>query len=1201
MSVNRRIKKVWLGAGASLIATVVAIGCGTKKTTTTVTQSGELGGPNSLPASAIATNNLGDDRGGFSNNNQTASIGNVRAVFNNPRVESLSPHGSADNSAMVFFVTSDDTSTADHAYASYFSNGAFTPPVEITGLNRNEAIGATQGTTQAYQSIHAASVVLIPFNTSSFVDPNGNANALVRNNQGNWAILWDAETVSTNPNPSITGKGAAIAGAHHTVYLNMFLKSFAGTPATTTNRIGNTSTTSTLNGSAAVELHYGFQVSGVEITPFVGGQVLGETVSLATAGFFTGNNTSNATVFQPAEDIVSYGAATDTFVHAASFNTSGGTNVAGLNVSYTAGPFGNYTFELGPSNPATSTPTIAVPGAASYEVGDDTSFIQIFWVQLVASGDAGQSSTFFPSPNTTASIQLGDNYQLLTANLNLATMTISGSTPNNDPLVAAGQAQVPYTATMNAGDARSQTAAQAEANFVTYNNLVFWNFIDTSLQDDASSPSSPGTDLAQVQQLSQVLSVVAVLPEAGGSAEISTGANQTDITVLGNGTRHSIKTVTSTSDPGSESVAFGLCESNIGNPYHLATGNFLGNPIGSPIIGPDEGQGDVTAFVIGQVSTNLPSGTTATASASTKGSNQSELWAAALVAAGPGAGTPDGANTPRIVSVHQADLSLSSANANQNAGTSGSNVTAALFDSVGDVKLALSRDGTYAILGWRQALGTSENSTLALNAAAYQVAVVSSTTSTSAPTLPTLDERLSAVIQVNAGSAAAPGIAYTNQPIPTGLQGIAAGSPVVAWDFQDHVEHRVGFQGVANQMVALYLYNDGTEDRLWVNTLVVTLGATTGAAPTLKTENELELDAAPMVPGNTVFNNQTTPVASTFRFLTGSHGFSPAQYNSTQAQMAWLIGCTSLIPGDANNDSGYGSYDTVDSVDAGSVAHPSTGDVLIVFSKVVDATTTDGNFYDRQILATLYSPASTAALTDVVLSTAALENAQPQSGSTPPAVNFGLGGFRRQLVSNFALVPNARSTSVSPGVGYSPSNGTYVYFTDLEEPNSGSNAAGLFTRHFLARTALGSGAAAPTLAQDVVPTAGTSTSASAFEGPLQIDTLVDESVSNVSNGVVSQNVFVFTAGTEAMVTFVQDNHWWATITQNGGTYSNTGGLSAPILIDNNFSANAGVKNVIATGEVVNESSTGDDLHGTILGVVKYDVDLNPRLYIRVLQ
>ncbi len=1038
--------------------------------------------------------------------------------------------------------------------------------------------------------------MLVPFNTANFVDPDGNPNALVRANSGNWAILWDAETVSTNGQPSITATGSGIAGAHHTVYLNMFLKSFAGQPLATTKLIGNTATNGTLNGTSPVELEHGFEVNGVEITSNVGGYVTGETLSGFQAGFAFKTG-ANATVYRPAEDIVSYGAASDTFVHCASF-TALQSDVSGLlGAANVIGPFSGNTV-LGPSSISTGA-AFTTPGPATYVVGDDTSFIQLFWVQLIASGDAGGgSNSFAPSTGSSDTIQMGANYQLLTANLNLTTMTISGTTPNNNPTVATGQAQVPYTATMNSGDPRAASAAQAEARFVTYNNLVFWNFVDASLADSASATvaQAPGVDQANIQQRSEVLSVVAVIPQAGGSAQLGAAANQTDVTVLGSAGRHQTATSTSSKDTGEEVVTLGVCASNIGT--------------GCSILGPDEGQGDVTAFVIGQVSTNLPAGQTATSSTTTPGNTDAELWAVALQAVGANAGTLDGANNPRIVSVHQAEVSTASANATQFAGTSGSDVTTPLADPVADVKLQLSRDGTYALLGWRQALGTSQASTLGLQAAVYQVAVVTSLSQT-APTLSTLDERLSAPVLVNAGSAGATGIAYTNQANVTDV-GTAVGAPVVAWDFQDHVSYATGFQGVANQMIALYLYNDGTQDRLWVNTLVVTLGAatsaTTSAPPTLKTLNELEIDATPSVPGVAVYNTNGSLVASTFTFVSGSHGFNAATYSLS----GWTgLQCTTLTPGSPAIFKGLGFptiSDAVDSVDAGSVAATPTGDVLIVFSKVVDATTSDNTFFNREILATLYSPTSTAPLTDVVLSTSPAENA-----TSSTTVNTGFGpqlvpnyfAFSRQLVQ---LVPNAKNPSVTAGKGYSPSNGTYVYFTDLGSQIP-QDYKGLFTRHFLARTPLSTGSTVPTLAADFVPASGATASATTYAEPLQIDTLATgEDVSDVS---------VLTAGTEALVAFLQDDHWWATITQNGNTYTSTGGLSTPILIDNNYSVSAAsqhVSPIVATPaapalflsdifplEGLSQDQNGDDLHGTILFMVKDDVDQNQRIFVRVLQ
>jgi len=72
---------------------------------------------------------------------------------------------------------------------------------------------------------------------------------------------------------------------------------------------------------------------------------------------------------------------------------------------------------------------VAVPAATTYEVGDDTSFIQLFWVQMVTShGGAGQ--TFISTGAGFSEFEIGPAYQLFTANLSLATMTIGASSNN---------------------------------------------------------------------------------------------------------------------------------------------------------------------------------------------------------------------------------------------------------------------------------------------------------------------------------------------------------------------------------------------------------------------------------------------------------------------------------------------------------------------------------------------------------------------------------------------------------------------------------------------------------------------------------------------------------------------------------------------------------------------------------------------------
>jgi len=420
-------KKLGLGAGFALTAAVIAIGgCGSKKTSINTSTSGELKN-NGFPASSIATNNLASDGGGFSENNQKASFARFTCKFNFKHPESDAP-SAADNSGMFFFVTSDNGSTSanrEHVFVSYWNGSTFTPPQEITGEDRDESLtaGSAAGT-------HAAAVILLPLNTSAYVGNTGTANARARANAGNWLIVWDGETFTQNQvlngSSGTAGilQGSAI-GPHHTGWNTVFIKNLASQPLATTNLIGNTAASGTANGPA-IECAYGFQRIGAQFSPYRNGQSApGASAAGTAAGFVTTGNL----LVKPAEDISMIAVASDTLVHCSTFASSlNSQDIGGLTNGSSIGNLvaSGGQFHFGPTTAGTT--TTVTPGFASYEVGDNTSFIQLFWTQLVTSGTGltRVSTTFSPTAGT-GTVQLGPTWSLLTANFNLATMTMGGA------------------------------------------------------------------------------------------------------------------------------------------------------------------------------------------------------------------------------------------------------------------------------------------------------------------------------------------------------------------------------------------------------------------------------------------------------------------------------------------------------------------------------------------------------------------------------------------------------------------------------------------------------------------------------------------------------------------------------------------------------------------------------------------------------
>src|SRR5579872_5405413 len=117
------MRKSVIGVGFALTAAAIAIvGCNNNKGSTSIIgNSGELSGGN-LQATSIQSNNLAPDGGGFSENNETATLGLFACTFNAPNptsdaaiVGSNTVSVVADSTAMFFFTTADNGTTSNVA------------------------------------------------------------------------------------------------------------------------------------------------------------------------------------------------------------------------------------------------------------------------------------------------------------------------------------------------------------------------------------------------------------------------------------------------------------------------------------------------------------------------------------------------------------------------------------------------------------------------------------------------------------------------------------------------------------------------------------------------------------------------------------------------------------------------------------------------------------------------------------------------------------------------------------------------------------------------------------------------------------------------------------------------------------------------------------------------------------------------------
>lgn len=1150
---QRMRKKFGFGAGIALTVAAVALGgCGKKKTIIQGSSAGELNN-NGFPASAIAVNNLASDGGGFSENSQRARFELFTCKFNYTHPASDSP-STADKSGMFFFTTNENTSGPgggrEHVWVSYWNGSSFTPPQEITGEDRDESQTFAQTATRT----HPAATVMIPMNTSGYVGNTGTANARVRANQGNWLILWDGNTFTQNQVLKGSSGSAGIlqgtaVGPHHTFWSTVFIKNLASQPLATTNLIGNLAATGTANGPA-ITCNYGFQGNGAEVPTYRNGA----SDPGSNTGVLGGFTNSGGFLVKPAEDVVSFGAASDTFVGCSSF-TSTNNNASGLATGNQIGTVGSGAFRYGPNTPSTNN-NVSV-GSASYEVGDSTSFIQLFWCQLVTSGTGlTRQSTTFVTTGGGSSVNLGPQYSLLTANFNLSSMTIAGAATPFAAADAANSSVVNAPVTRNTFTDARRASTQPFTNFTTYNNILFWQYQDTSL---ASSSTTGSVEALIVNNGSRILSTLAVIPGLNGDAST---ANANDITLLGATTgRHQIL---NNSDP------------SVSNPINVGEEFVdLNSCGGCGIIGPDEGQVDIVAFVLGQVTTNHTRG------GGTQGNFDRELWAVALTTTGATAGSLQAfTNNPRRVSNHTPDA------VQQNTST---NYTG-LADAVLDLKIQPSRDGTYDVLAWRQVVGTSLNANLALFSTVYKVfrsvAVNGSATFTGTP--PTLDQRFPTASPIQVNNASTLYSAGTRTGLGTGFLSAFASAPVAAYDFQGNISYKCGFQGDRTKMSILWLYADGTEDRLFVKLLTIGTGTLVTDNPTITATNEAEVDSTAAVPGVNVNNLVSGIQRSTFRFLPGSFGetvptWSAGVYtaggfpNGNPGGVGFPSGseCSGLSPST--------DKDGVLSVDAGLNATGGAGDVLLVFSKVVSAT---NNAFDRQVIAALYNQST---ISDrVVISKAGVESSGQQPGGTP--VTNNVTGFKTSLLD---LNPNTSSNSLQTAAKVAD-NGVYIYMTGPVSTNFSSPRA-LFTRHFRARRAT-QGGTAVTFANTFFPPASAATGDAAFRAPIRIDV--------AQNSSDAAYVGVLKKARQAVVLFTQDNHLWGTVTADGESYTNTGGQSDAFLADNNISAN---QSAFGNSIKLNDNacfivdSNCDNLSGFPLFFIKDDVNLNDRLYVRVMQ
>jgi len=1291
-----------MGAGIALAVGAVAVGCSSSKSSGGFSQpvtALDLNNGDNAPMSSIATNNLSADGAGFSGSNQ--NFVQLACVVNKKPSNTDGPAASADGSAIVAFQTADQLDGHFRLYMSYFDGSAFTPPIEVTGADRDEYKNAGTGNTD----VSTGNILMIPLNTSGYKgvanSTTGDAGA-VRANSGNWVIVWDATTYSTvanttGPNPAFgPGAGGAtagnnvggtgnfnpnnstsqqwfatstaavpnivnqriqqsLAGPHRALYETLFVKSLHGTPSAFSTVLGTNAASTSATTAASREYRYGFLVTAPQITTLNRGLEVGFS-STQVNNVFAGNAVA-PDILSPAEDVTSYGFASDGQSGCATF-TGNTTPLQGSAATLVPSGLGAgfafvdqpHTF-LGVSNhsvaqvaqlPGTILANVGptqTPGGASYTVGEDVTFVQLLWTQIVSSahsGDSPQAMTPTLEGND-QNLHVGNRLAMFRTGLDLRTLQFESAN-------AATQPTEVKLGTLSTQPAQPLAAAESPlGTFTTYNQFVFANFVDASIaHTDQTGLSGNFTDNrrqfvvqnASVREFNLALLAFTVTDNGTGTSTVGGTAQRLSVVP------------TSAMDTDNLDTAGGINGggSIIGGGDPNATSlEVFGNQdqawlVGGSccVVGPDEGLGDTTVFFFEHHSS---------AADGTDANLDTELCAGVLK--GDGSLQTPGTNPVRL-SVHAAEntdafnvgSSILNVVGHPNQGaliTGTTNVTgpngsaqpasgAVFQDPVEGVSCCMNRTGQYVVITYRQFTGTSSGSFhKGLNAVVMKTFRFASSQNSatagvpfvgSTGTAPQVDTRFAAPTAVDTSGTGTSLSQLPNSQVPNAgnsgastllssgflnmfyspNNGLLNGNAFPVFPSQAGVNsqltapcgYRCGFQSDTKLVNVLWEQSDSSEDRVFVRQLSIDI---TGNTPVVSAGGVDELEKSTPAKGDATTNLDAF----------GSVGQT-------------LGGASSGLHNFIDNDAFLGF--SIQAGDLGADSAKKGGGLLIVYAKTTDATTTDGNFYNRNIIAAQWdgsqlsnrtvidrginenavlltahtnSPSGSVSFGNYVVNTGGGNysvNANGLGPTTTPAVQFsggigtpgGVGGVNNHALktnlANVTQVPSNPDITGSPTL--SPKN-TYVYFVTPNGDNT-DTGVGLYTRTFNhALRAQANNTA--TFGDQFVPKAATGPGATGFAQPERMDHMTGGDVT----GVLSVN----TDGTTATVLMWQDGHLWLSGTSDGATqdYTNDGkGSSDPFLVDNDSSASAQFASVTSFTD-----SKCNTLHHTIVFFGKNDL------------
>lgn len=766
-----------------------------------------------VPASSLFENDLWVDGGGFSPNDRDLETFGVE--WSCPALTSDGADAS-DRSAVVWFVCRDPVSLQRSLFLAHYDGNTLTPPVQMVGEDQDLQPGTT---------VQIQRPVAFPLGTAAYPGADGVA-ARVRQNARAWVVLFLGQTWTRHPDDLLTQAGpTGRVGRRRTLYSTVFLPAWRGqAEARATGVIGDATDT--------VVLRQGWQMPAVELV-LPGNRAGGAVDTLSDPA-------SRAAVMLPC-DVASFGLASDGLTGQSDW----GRQATGAPLGGTSGG------AFGGSDYTRAGPVNGAPGDAIYQAGESTTFLHLFYTQMLNSLGGGGSV----ARDVTAGYAAGGARQAgFTASFDLARLRWESPIELNPP-----------AARNPGGTAPTSGGTGLYAEFHTYEQHVFYSYADASLITGPGAdplglvPASAayaydnvgghdGFILHATAFHEELCAAFAVQDDGDGTSSVIPGSN------------HDL--ATHTQAPGLHDLV--NPSSSGGGVLDTAPNREIqAYPFRGPFIyGRDQGLAETVVFFVGADNTRAGGIDAAQQSIVRQG------LAAALDARGeliggapvvwsrhrpshhdryltgvPGAGPEDVKQDPLV------------AFGAQNGGDGDSDARANVMNDEGHVftppqlgltsytlyppiyfRADLNRTGQWVLLSYLQDEGTSLAFHRALKAVCYQAPRAGEPT-------PALEQRFTLPLEISATGAS---VSITQDPAAqTGTQNAETqhrwdALPVSEVAVPDEYGYR-GRQSEPNVLTLLWEQSDATGDRAFLRDLTVSLGATgQPSAPTLGAIVELE-------------------------------------------------------------------------------------------------------------------------------------------------------------------------------------------------------------------------------------------------------------------------------------------------------------------------------------------------------------------------